>query len=316
MAEIVLNLGSNIKPRMQHIRRAIGLLSRENEISAISCYYETEPILLQDDGGNFLNISLCLNTKNSLEKVFSECRLVENTIEKREKGNYLSRAIDIDLIYAGNLTADTEELKVPHRGITERSFFLYPLFDLKPSAIDPDTGKTYFTSNWQKASPPILRSFNYTLKQNPLRILIICSGNICRSPFAEAVLREMMRDSAIVKSAGILGIENEKASPYAFSEARKRGYDLSFHKSTALIKETVDWADLILVMDESHFKHIKKNYPAALYRTRFLAGWNDIISIQDPYGGDLETYRKAFDEIEKCLSKIKDRLVDLRNDLC
>jgi protein-tyrosine phosphatase len=314
--QIALNLGSNIPPRMQYLRQGINRIHGLGKIKAYSSVYETQPILLQDDGGNFLNLSILLETALTPYELLIECKEIEGFVEKRTKGDYLSRRLDIDIVFSHELSIKGEKLSIPHKSLKQRSFFLLPLHEILPEAIDPETRLPYFSENMKTLSPPILRRFVFTTKPRRLDILVVCSGNICRSPFAEMVLKRMLPSQRVnVSSAGTLGIEGGTPLQTGIKQARIRGYDISRHSSRGITKDMLDNADLILVLDDSHYNYIKKRSPENLYRTRYLRGWEDEVEIPDPYGGDDEDYSVGYDEIVKSCEGLIDKINAMIPDL-
>lgn len=104
------------------------------------------------------------------------------------------------------------------------------------------------------------------------RILFICTGNTCRSPMAEALLRQMAAKRGItvaVRSAGVSTIDGLPVSAHAVQTLRQ--WDIE-HKSTsrALTSEAVNWADLILTMTSSHKRGLLQWYPEAVDKTHTL----------------------------------------------
>ncbi len=313
---IVLNLGGNIPPRMQYLRQGIGRIHNLGRIADFSNIYETQPILLQDDGGNFLNLSILLETNLTPYRLLNKCKEIEDFVEKRTKGNYLSRRIDIDIVFSPDISIKGDKLSIPHKSLKQRSFFLFPLHDILPDAIDPETRLSYFNESSKNLSPPILRRFAFTSEPRRLEILIVCSGNICRSPFAEMVLRKMLKEERVnVSSAGTLGIEGGTPLETGITQARRMGYDISKHRSRGITRDMLDNADLILVLDESHYNYIRKRSPESLYRTRYLKGWDKEVEIPDPYGGSDEDYRIGYEEIVKSCGSLIDKINALIPDL-
>ncbi|GAA2262672.1 low molecular weight protein-tyrosine-phosphatase [Kitasatospora cystarginea] len=84
----------------------------------------------------------------------------------------------------------------------------------------------------------------------PLRILTVCLGNYCRSPFAATVLATRGGPALTVRSAGLLASwEGKPAHPFMIAAAARRGYDLTAHRGVRVSAELLDWADLVLAMD-------------------------------------------------------------------
>jgi len=136
-------------------------------------------------------------------------------------------------------------------------------------------------------------------------ILILCSGNICRSPMAEGYLRLQLsrtrKKHVRALSAGTLGLINRDASEHAQTVATKNGFDLSQHRSFPAESSILLEADLILVMEEKHARFVHSELPEKSERV-FLLG--SLIScesedeIDDPIGGTLEEYEAAFAKLK------------------
>lgn len=98
----------------------------------------------------------------------------------------------------------------------------------------------------------------------PLRLLYVCSGNVCRSPMAAAiadrVALELAREVEI-RSAGTLGLVGRPAPAAAVATCRELGLDLSGHRSRALTEELVRWADRIFVMEPAHAVRVRELVP-------------------------------------------------------
>jgi protein-tyrosine-phosphatase len=146
------------------------------------------------------------------------------------------------------------------------------------------------------------------------RILFVCSGNTCRSPIAEAVAKRMIsevgRTDIQVSSAGTNAWDGSPASDGALLVGMERGLDLSGHRSRQLTKEIIDESDLVLVMAPSHLARVKELQPRANVHmlSGFASGRDESYPIQDPFGGDLTAYRDAFEEIERELSGLLEKI--------
>jgi protein-tyrosine-phosphatase len=147
-----------------------------------------------------------------------------------------------------------------------------------------------------------------------MRILFVCSGNTCRSPMAEAIVRRMASEAGRVdvqvSSAGTNAWDGSPASDGALLVGMERGLDLSAHRSRLLTKEILDDTDLVLVMAPSHLARVKELSPGA--NVHLLGGFTSDekhgTPVQDPFGGDLVAYRETADELERELDGLMERI--------
>lgn len=147
-----------------------------------------------------------------------------------------------------------------------------------------------------------------------MKILFVCSGNTCRSPLAEAIARRMFevagRADIEVSSAGTQAWDGSSASDGAILVGIERGLDLSSHRSRMITPEIIAKNDLILAMSPQHVARIKELNPNA--NAHLLSGYAtgdpEGRTVQDPFGGDLDSYRETADDLEKDLVGLLDRI--------
>jgi protein-tyrosine-phosphatase len=158
-------------------------------------------------------------------------------------------------------------------------------------------------------------------------VLFVCTGNTCRSPMAEGILKKLLEERNVkgiaVSSAGTHGLHNAPASLFAIQVAKARQVDISEHRSQELNPQMLQQADIILVMSEEHLTFIKRLDDKATRRACLLRAFallkpesNEakdpgVLSIKDPIGGSPEDYEKSFYQIEREIERIIPELLRL-----
>lgn len=138
-------------------------------------------------------------------------------------------------------------------------------------------------------------------------VLVLCTGNICRSPYAEAKLKQVFPKKQI-QSAGIGALEGHSADAMGQQLAEQRGIDLSAHVAKQVDRRLVNTSDIIIVMDDSHLKGLFRKYPEARGKTFKLAKWLGDKNIGDPYQKSAEFFGIVFDEIDKAVASWQGKL--------
>ena len=145
-------------------------------------------------------------------------------------------------------------------------------------------------------------------------ILLVCTGNTCRSSMAEGIFKQILKDNddddVHVTSAGISVYVSTSASDEALCVMDEMGIDISDHKSTQITEESVSQADLVLVMTTGHKNILIDLFPEYIDRIHTLHeyayGAED--DIADPFGMDHDAYRRCALEIKGAVEAVYDRI--------
>jgi protein-tyrosine phosphatase len=139
-------------------------------------------------------------------------------------------------------------------------------------------------------------------------ILVVCVGNICRSPVGAQILRQNLSHLNI-GSAGLHGLVGEGADPLAREAAALHGVDLSGHVARQLTPELGAAHDLLLVMEKAHRTEIAQRMPQLVGRTVLFGQWIDGgIDIPDPYRRTREVHAQTVALIKRAADAWSDRL--------
>ncbi len=154
-------------------------------------------------------------------------------------------------------------------------------------------------------------------EKSPRTILLVCTGNLCRSPMAAALLRRYLDEDDArrdwrVLSAGLWAEDGEPASTGAVMAMAERGIDLTGHRSRRLTRQMVEEADLILGMTPGHVEAMQQAFPEARERIHLLAAMaGESHGVADPYGLSPVTYRATANEIERLIRAGYPRIIAL-----
>ena len=131
-------------------------------------------------------------------------------------------------------------------------------------------------------------------------VLVLCTGNICRSPYAEAVLKHRA-PGIFVDSAGLSAMVNYEADATGQAVAQGRGIDMSEHKAKQVTRSLIGQSDLILVMDDEHLSRLHRKYPDSRGKSFKLGKLKGDKNIVDPYLKSQSFFELVFNEIDEAV---------------
>lgn len=152
----------------------------------------------------------------------------------------------------------------------------------------------------------------------PQHVVFVCTGNICRSPTAHAVLRQRIASLGLAQrlSVGSAGLEawhqGEAPDPRSIRHARQRGYDLSDLRARHFRPADFERADWVLVMDDGHLQRAARLCPPQhAHKLRLLTDFcrrHDAFEVPDPYYGSAADFDHVLDLIEDACDGLLDEL--------
>ncbi len=139
MIEVYIGLGSNLALPEKQIQAACDSLAALPDSALIKCssLYQSKPMGSQDQP-DYVNAVALIETALSPETLLQQTQLIESQQGRIHKANrWGSRTLDLDMLLYGQQLIDNEHLTVPHSGMKQREFVLYPLFEIAPDLIFP-----------------------------------------------------------------------------------------------------------------------------------------------------------------------------------
>jgi 2-amino-4-hydroxy-6-hydroxymethyldihydropteridine diphosphokinase len=137
-----IGLGSNLKnpsKQIQSARSAIAALAQVKEL-AFSCLYHSPPMGPQNQP-DYVNAVMAVTTALLPLELLRSLQGIENAHGRIRSKHWGARTLDLDILLYGEQTITLPDLIVPHEGLTERAFVLYPLHEIAPHLTIPDKGK-------------------------------------------------------------------------------------------------------------------------------------------------------------------------------
>lgn len=146
----------------------------------------------------------------------------------------------------------------------------------------------------------------------PTGILVVCHGNVCRSPFAASVLRDLL--AVPVVSAGFIG-PSRRVPPTALQVAAARSVDLDSHRSQLVTGELLNSVSLVVVMDAGQAARLRGSFPTATCAIVLLGDLDPELSdsrtIADPWNRPAIEFDRVYARIERCCRVLAETLCDI-----
>lgn len=145
------------------------------------------------------------------------------------------------------------------------------------------------------------------------RVVVICTGNTCRSPLAAALLERhagAVGLDLVVESAGVAAWNGTPASEGSYLVGLERGVDLSAHRARRFDRRIGESADLILTMTAAHAASLADmGFGDRTWQVTEWAGRTTPVDVPDPFGGDLSAYRETAFELDRLMHSVVERMV-------
>ena len=149
-----------------------------------------------------------------------------------------------------------------------------------------------------------------------MKILFVCTGNICRSAMAHGYMQKRVKDlnienEYIIESAGTSAYTGDRATDFAIEVMRKYGTDLRNHRATYIEESDIEQSDLIVCMTVAHKRRVLNRYPDLInkvYTLKEYVGKEGYSDVDDPWGYGLDVYTSCAKEIVECVDKLIEKI--------
>lgn len=148
-------------------------------------------------------------------------------------------------------------------------------------------------------------------------VLILCIGNICRSPVAEGLLKKISEQHQLglsVSSAGVHAMVDDPAQPNSLAVAEENGIDITSHRARQLTADIINAHDIVLVTDETVRKIAMQQYPFATGKIKLIGHFRNF-EIVDPYRKPKENFDTMYIDIENCLQDWLKKIWSIKGEI-
>lgn len=150
-----------------------------------------------------------------------------------------------------------------------------------------------------------------------MKILMVCLGNICRSPLAEGILQDKLGSKFNVGSAGTIALhQGEKPDKRSIATAENHGIDISKQKSRPIKNSDFDEFDIIYCMDKNNVKDVlsfakTKEQKAKVHLFLEVLKDSSLTEVPDPYWGNMQDFEDVYELIDKACTIIAKDLASI-----
>lgn len=140
-------------------------------------------------------------------------------------------------------------------------------------------------------------------------ILVVCTGNICRSPMGEYLIRtRWQQPNAQVASAGVGALQGYPADDHAIAVMQEYGIDMQEHRAQQLVQPLISAYDLILVMEKGHEDWVNQRFPTARGRVHSMSKWTQDDEVPDPYRRGRAAFEACYAQLDGCVNSWLERI--------
>ncbi|RMV80113.1 Low molecular weight phosphotyrosine protein phosphatase [Pseudomonas caricapapayae] len=133
-------------------------------------------------------------------------------------------------------------------------------------------------------------------------VLVICVGNICRSPMAAAMLQQRLEATQVrIQSAGIAALSGSSIDPAARAVLQSHKVQPQRHAARQMNRELLRQADLILLMEQAHFSDVLDLAPEVRGKAFLIGQWQQPLDVADPYRRPASAFERTYAQLSRCI---------------